>query len=144
MLYELDVLEARRIADLAAEVRKVRDRLLEKVPEAELGEPQPARGEHNPVGDIVLDDVLAREPEFIALRDAIGALPRDIRDKVWAVAEIGRGRFAIRDADAAQAEASAMSNEAIAESLLGEPDLHDVLRKGLYQLGLATLPSDAP
>ena len=32
MLHEPDVLEARQIADLAADARRVRDRLLEKVP----------------------------------------------------------------------------------------------------------------
>jgi len=57
MLYELEVLEARRIADLAMDARKLRDRLVEKVPDADLGEPVPARGEHNPTGSIILDGV---------------------------------------------------------------------------------------
>jgi hypothetical protein len=48
MLFELDVLEIRGIADVALDARKVRDRLLEKVPESDLGEPKPAPGEHNP------------------------------------------------------------------------------------------------
>ena len=47
MLHEPDVLEARQIADLAADARRVRDRLLEKVPDGKLGEPMSARGEHN-------------------------------------------------------------------------------------------------
>jgi hypothetical protein len=41
MLYELQVLETWRIADLALDVRKIGDVLLEKVPEAGLGEPTP-------------------------------------------------------------------------------------------------------
>ena len=41
MLHALEVLEARRIADMARDARKVRDRLLEKVADADLGEPQP-------------------------------------------------------------------------------------------------------
>jgi hypothetical protein len=95
MLQELDVLEARQIADLAADARKVRDRLLEKVPDEELGEPVPARGEHNPAGTLALNGVLAAEPEFVALREAIAALPRDIREKLWVVAQVGRGDVAI-------------------------------------------------
>ena len=41
MLHELDVLEAKQIADLASDARKVRDRLLEEVPDEKLGEPCP-------------------------------------------------------------------------------------------------------
>lgn len=39
MLYEIEILEARRIAELAAAARDARDRSLSPVPEAELGEP---------------------------------------------------------------------------------------------------------
>jgi hypothetical protein len=73
MLHELDVLEARHIADLALDARKVRDRLLEKVPEGNLGESVPARGEHNPNSSVMLDGVLETEPAFVALRQAIVA-----------------------------------------------------------------------
>lgn len=45
MLHELDALESRHIADLARDARKVRDGLLEKVPDPEFGEAEPARGE---------------------------------------------------------------------------------------------------
>src|SRR5208282_4623892 len=91
MLHELEVLEAQHIADLALDARNVRDRLLEKVPDTDLGEPIAARGEHNPGGGVLLTGVLASEPEFVALRQAIAALPRDIREKLWVVAQIGRG-----------------------------------------------------
>ncbi len=144
MLHELDVLEARRIADLAADLRKVRDRLLDKVPEADLGELRPARGEHNPAASLGPDQLAAGEPEFVALRAAIAALPRDIRTKLWVTAEIGRGRVAILGTDAALTEAAALADDALAENLLADPDLHDVLRKGLYALGAATLPGEAP
>lgn len=142
MLHELDVLEARRIAELAADLRMVRNRLLEKIPEEELGEPPPERGAHNPASDLALDAALARAPAFAALRDAIAALPREIREKLWVVAETGRGQLAILDWDQALAEASVMSDEAIAGRLLEDPDLHDVLRKGLYELGAGTLPGN--
>jgi hypothetical protein len=143
MLHELDALEVRSIAEHAAKLRKSRDRLLEKIPEAKFGEPPPARGAHNPLGDLPLDEVLGGAPEFIALRDAIAALPRGIREKLWAVAETGRGRFAILNWEAALAEAAALSDAIIAARLLEDPDLHEVLRKGLYELGAASLPGGA-
>ena len=64
MLHELEVLEARHIADLALEARKVRDRLLQKVPDTALGEPMPARGAHDPVTGVVLTGVLADAPRI--------------------------------------------------------------------------------
>lgn len=137
MLHELDVLEARQIADLAADARKVRDRLLEKVPDAELGEPGPARGEHNPAGTLALNGVLAMQPEFVALREAITALPRDIREKLWVVAQVGRAEVAILGWDEALAQALALSDGDLVSSMVAEPDLHDHLRKGLYELGAA-------
>lgn len=137
MLQELEALEARHIADLALDARKVRDRLLEKVPDADLGEPVPARGEHNPSGSIVLNGVVAIEPEFVALREALTALPRDILEKLWVVAQIGRGDVAILGWEAALTEASVLGDDDIVTSMVGEADLHEHLRKGLYQLGAA-------
>ncbi len=143
MLHELEALEAGHIADLALDARKVRDRLLEKVADADLGEPPPARGEHNPSGSVVLNGVLAAEPEFVALREAIAALTRDIREKLWVATQIGRGDLAILDWDEAIGAASALTDDDIVANLLEEPDLHNYLRKGLYALGAATLPGDA-
>ena len=105
LMHELDVLETRRIAGLALDARKVRDRLLEKVPDADLGEPEPARGEHNAASAIALNCVLASKPEFVALRQAIVELPRDIREKLWVVMQIGRGDAAVVDRDIALATA---------------------------------------
>lgn len=137
VLYELDVLEARRIADLAADARQVRDALLEEVPDAKLGEPKPARGEHNPASSLVLNGVLAGKPEFVALRQAIVELPSDVREKLWAVMQIGRGNAAIVDWDSVLATGSALSDDDIADRMVSEPDLESCLHKGLYQLGVA-------
>lgn len=137
MLHELDVLEARQIADLSADARKVRDRLLEKVLDTELGEPVPARGEHNPAGALALNEVLVAEPEFAALHAAIVALPRDIREKLWVVAQVGRGDVAILGWDEAVAAASLMNDDDIVTGMIADSDLHDHLRKGLYELGAA-------
>lgn len=144
MLHELDVLETRNIADLAADARNVRNRLLEKIADRDLGEPSPARGEHNPGSGIVLDDALNAEPEYVALREALVALPREIREKILVVAQIGRGNGAILNWNSAREAASALSDDDIVATLLGEPDLHDLLHKGLYELGAVTPPADTP
>lgn len=140
MLHELDLLEARQIAELALDAGKVRDRLLEKVPASQLGEPKPSRGEHNPAGTIALNDVLATQPEFVALREAIVALPREIREKLWVVMLIGRGDVALRGWDRALADASNQSDDDIVSSMVAESDLHEYLCKGLYQIGAAVVP----
>lgn len=139
-MHELDVLEVRRIAELALEARKVRDRLLEKVPDSDLGEPKPARGEHNPAANLVLNGVLAGKAEFVALREAIAALPRDVREKLWVVMRIGSGDSAILDWDDVLAAASALADGELVGNMVEEPDLHHCLRKGLYALGAANLP----
>jgi hypothetical protein len=143
LMHELEVLEARRIADLASDARKVRDLLLEKVADAALGEPKTARGEHNPASRLVLDSVLASKPEFVALRRAIIELPRDIREKLWVVLQIGRGDAAVLDWDAAIATAQALTGDEIADNLWSETDLHNCLHKGLYELRAAALPDNA-
>jgi hypothetical protein len=136
MLHELEALEARRIADLAAEARKVRDRLLEKVPPAALGEPAPARGAHDQAHEVALDAVLADKAPFVALRRAIADLPREVRQAVWAVMATGRGDFAAEAWERAVAAASPLGDTEITAALADEPDLHTFLSKGLYQLGM--------
>ncbi len=141
-LYELDILEARRIADLADDLRRVRDALIEKVPDTGLGEPDPARGEHNPAGEVSLEPVLETKPEFVTLRDAYAGLPRDIRDKIHAVMMIGRGNGAINDWEDVLAATAAMTEDALLTEIMADPDLHHHVRKGLYMLGAATVPGD--
>lgn len=143
MLQELDVLEAQHIADLALNLRKVRDRLMQSVPEADLGEPAPARGAHNVNAALALNGVLATTPEGVALRQAITALPRDIRDKLWVVTQIGHGDLTLLDWERGVDAATSLSDDDIAANLMGEADLHDCLRKGLYEIGAASLPGDA-
>lgn len=142
MLNEQDLLEIRHIADLALDARKVRDRLLEKVREADLGEPQPVRGEHNPAANVELTSVLAAEPEFVALTRAIARLPRHIREKIWLVMRIGSGDLGLSDWDSGANAAPALTDEDLAMNLVGDPDLHDHLRKGLYALDAAAPPGN--
>jgi Protein of unknown function (DUF3775) len=136
LLYVLDVREARRTLDthrivvLAAEARKVRDSILEALADA-------APGQHKAASSPVLSDGLAAKPEFVALRRAIAELPRDMREKLWAVMQIGRGDAAIVDWDKVLATGSELGDDDIADHMISEPDLENCLHKGLYELGVA-------
>ncbi|MGE0225369.1 MAG: hypothetical protein AB7F35_28720 [Acetobacteraceae bacterium] len=141
-LFELDVLEARRVADLAADARRRRDELMEKVSEESLGEPPPVRGERNPSAGLDVETVLRDQREYIALRDAIGEVPRDIREKLRVVAQVGRDEITAAAADEALAAVSGESDAAILTVMMDNPDLHDHLRRGLYLLHAASVPGD--
>jgi hypothetical protein len=144
MLYEIEILEVRRIAELAAAARDARDRSLAPVTEAELGEPRPARGEHHAAGSLGFAGVAEDEPANLALREAVEALPLAIKLKLWAVMRTGSGDYARGDWDRAMAAADNLSNESIVGDLAEEVDLHDKLMKGLYEIGAAELPGPAP
>jgi hypothetical protein len=143
MLHEIEVLEARRIADLALAAREVRDRLLEHVPETDFQDLLPARGEHNVAADIELNGVLAEQPAVVALREGVTALPRETQRKLWVVAQIGHGDLAMLDWDQAMDGAAALRDADLITNLAADPDLHHHLHKGLYELGASTLPGDA-
>ena len=135
MLHELEVLEARHVADLAWDARKVRDRLLEKVPDAQLGEPVPARGEHNPSGDSCAEWRAAGEPEFVpCVRRSRRCRVTSGRSYGWwrrSAAATSRFLGGMRPSP----RASALRDDDIAAGMVAEPDLHEHLRKGLYELG---------
>lgn len=141
MLHEIEILEARRIADLAALAREARDRALTSVPEAELGQIRPARGEHHAAGGLGFEAMPEGEPAHRALREALEALPADIRRKLWAVVRIGTGDYARGDWEQALAAADAGSEQALVDDLAEEVDLHDKLMKGLYEIGAAPPPA---
>ncbi len=141
MLYEIEILEARRIAELAAAAREARDRILSPVAETELGEPRAARGAHHAAGTLAFGVVPAGEPAHRALREAVEGLPADIRRKLWAVMRTGSGDYARADWARALAAADNLSDETVTGDLAEEVDLHDLLLKGLYELGAAAPPS---
>ena len=144
MLYEIEILEVRRIAELAAAARDVRDRSLTPVPEAELGEPRPARGEHHAAGTLGFGGVPENEPAHLALRQAIEALMPDIRRKLWALMKTGCGDYARGDWDEAVAATDNVADANIVADLAEEVDLHDKLMKGLYEIGAAAQSSPLP
>jgi hypothetical protein len=136
VLHEIETLEARRSAELAAAVREARDQALMPVAEADLGEPQPARGEHHPAGALSLGALPEDAPTRRALREAIEGLPADIRRKIWAVMRTGCGDYARGDWNEVLALADNMSDESIVGDLAEEVDLHGRLMKGLYEIGV--------
>jgi hypothetical protein len=137
VLYEIEILEARRIAELAGAARAARDRVLAPVREAELGEPTPARGEHHAAGALGFGGMPSVEPTQRALFEAIAQLPPDIRRKLWAVMRTGGGDYARRDWDLAMAAADNLSDETVIRDLADDVDLHDKLMKGLFEIGAA-------
>jgi hypothetical protein len=140
MLYEIEILEARRIAELSAAAREARDRALSPLKEAELGEIRPARGEHHPAGALGFEAVPPDEPAHRALREAVQELPADIRRKLWAVVRTGTGDYARGDWNEAMAAAELIPEDGIVSDLVEEVDLHDKLLKGLYEIGAALPP----
>jgi hypothetical protein len=72
MLKKLNRDHAQFVAVLARAARGQRDRPIASVPEAELTEMKPARGEHNPTADLGLAAVPQDAPELMMLREAIG------------------------------------------------------------------------
>jgi Protein of unknown function (DUF3775) len=135
MLERIAVAQVRRIAELAKAARDARDQMLVQVGEAELGEPKVARGLHDPAAAFGLDPLPLDHPTRVGLRDAIAALPRDAQHELRALILIGRGDFGANEWARAVTQASRASDDP-AEFLTGQPNLHEELEKGLYELKL--------
>ena len=142
MLHELEVLETRRIADLALDVRKLRRRTAGESSKSQISVSRGRTRRTQSRRRVPLNSVLEARPEFVAPQEAIVALPREIREKLWVVARIGRGDGTAADWEQTICLASLLTDGALAVDLLDEPDLHDYLSKGLYELGAAKLPGD--
>jgi hypothetical protein len=136
MLETLTADQARQIAALAQAARRARDWSLSPLAERELGEPEPARGEHNPAGAVGLEPLPPTHPARLALERAIAALQPSALSELRALVWLGRGEYAAKDWAEAVAAAS-IAPEAAIEGIVEEPDLHDLLIKGLYELALA-------
>jgi hypothetical protein len=134
MLEAITVQNVRQIADLAKEARIVRDRALLELPERELGEPNPQRGEHNAAAGLGFDPLPANHPARLALRNAVLALSDEARSELLALAWIGRGEYGAKDWPRAVPAAAALLASAGADLLAEEANLHEQLTKGLYEL----------
>lgn len=133
MLQILTTTEANHIADLANVARRARDKGLSLFSERRLGEPEPVRGEHNPSAAIGLEPLPPNHPARAALRNAIAGLPEEARWELQALVRIGRGEYGSKGWGEAVTAAST-SAEASVEALVDNPDLHDLVKRGLYDL----------
>lgn len=129
--------QAHRIAALAKIARDARDTFLGNVPEADLGEPPAARGEHNPTAGLGFSPLPRNAPPLQALQDAVNALSRAARSELFALVRIGQSDLAADDWDGLIAEAVTLGDEMLAGAVLEDPDLHDHIVKGLYELRAA-------
>lgn len=136
MLETLTADEVRRIAGLAQTARRARDQSLSPLPERELGEPEPARGEHNPAGAAGLEPLPPEHPARRALRQALAELPEEALPELRALIWLGKGDYGAKDWAEAVAAASVAPESAL-DAIAEEPDLHDLVMKGLYELAIA-------
>ena len=135
MLHELSLENVKRICELAKAARDVKDAMLRKVRDEDLGQPKPARGEHNPAGGLGLDPVPFDHPTRTALRDAIDGLSGDARRELLALVWIGRGDYGPAELDKAFTDAASITDLPV-DRFTSDPDLHDLLMKSLYELKL--------
>lgn len=136
MLQKISVAEVKHVAEMAKVVRTARDEMLVGIPEEDLGEPQPARGQHIPSARLGFDPLEPDHPARRALREAIASLRLSARRELRALAWMGRGDYAAKDFERAVADASASDGDTTTGALLDQADLHNLLMKGLYELEL--------
>lgn len=134
MLEQITVERTKHIAALARSAREARDWSLTPLAETKLGELKPARGEHNPAGAVGLEPLPPNDADRLALRRALEDLSDEARAELRALTWLGRGDYAAKDWEEAVGRAAIAAETAI-EALADEPDLHDLLIKGLYELG---------
>jgi len=134
MLTRTTVAEVKHIAEMAKAAREARDQMLDKIRDQDLGEPNPAKGEHNPAAWLGLDPLPLDHPVCAALRDSVTALTASARSELRALLSIGRGDYAAKDWEQAVADATTVRDEVTIAMLLEEADLHQYLMKALYEL----------
>lgn len=138
MLKALNVDQARFVAILAKAARTQRDELLGNVAEEDLGEPNPARGEHNPTAALGFQPLAAEDAQTAALREAIGTLSAAARFELYALMRIGQGHLAKRRWHRGLTEAETLGDETVTAAIIEDADLHDHIAKGLYEAKLSS------
>jgi hypothetical protein len=136
MLKELSVDQAKFVAILAKAARAERDAFLGKVAEKDIDGIQAARGEHNPIAQLGFEQLPPGAPQARPLREAIVTLSPRARAELYALTRIGQGQLAAQKWHRGLTEAEALGDEAATAAVLDDPDLHDHVLKGLYELNL--------
>ena len=132
-LKELNRDQVQFVAVLARTARARRDSTIAGVPEADLTETKPARGEHNPTADLGFVAVPEDALQLMMLREAIGTLSPAGRSELYALMRVGQGQIAAKKWNRGLAEAGTLGDGVITAALMDDPDLHDHLMKGLYE-----------
>ncbi len=133
MLRGINKDQAYFIALLAQVARVQRDKLLGNVAENDLGGTKSSRGEHNPTALLGFEPLPADAEQMTAPREAISALTPEGRAELYVLTRMGQGDLAAQDWDRGLTDA-ALLGESAAATLLDDPDLHDHLVKGLYEM----------
>ncbi|HUI19700.1 MAG TPA: DUF3775 domain-containing protein [Methylocella sp.] len=136
MLSELSADQTKFIAILAKAARTERDDFLAKVAEKDIDGLQAARGEHNPVAELAFEQLPPGASQSNALREAVATLSAGARCELYALMRIGQGHLAAQKWHRGLTEATGLGDEAATAMILDDPDLHDHLLKGLYELRL--------
>ncbi len=121
------------VALLARAARMQRDSILAKVREASLVELLPARGERNPTAALGFDPVAREAPQITALRDALAELSPDGRSELYALMRIGQGQLGAGQLHRGITDAARLGDDTVTAAIIDDPDLHDHLKKGLYE-----------
>lgn len=138
VLKDLTVTQARFIAMLARTARVQRDTLLGNVPEEDLGEFTPARGEHNPAADLGFEPLPPDASPTVLLNEAIASLSERARRELYTLVRVGQGHVAARKWYRGLSEAETLGEDMITVTILEDSDLHDHIAKGLYETKLAS------
>ena len=133
MLRGMNKDQAYFIALLAQVARVQRDKLLGNVAENDLGGTKSSRGEHNPTALLGFEPLPADAEQMTALREAISALTPEGRAELYVLTRVGQGDLAAQDWDRGLDEAALLGEPAVG-TLLDDPDPHDYLVKGLYEM----------
>jgi hypothetical protein len=138
LLKELNRNQAQFVAVLARAARMQRDAFVAGVPEGDLADMRPSRGEHNPMADLGFTPFPGDAPQLVILREAINILSQAGRSELYALMRIGQGALAARKWHRGLVEAQNLGDETVKAALIEDPDLHDHLVKGLYETKLAS------
>jgi hypothetical protein len=138
MLKDLNRDQAEFVALLAKAARMQRDAAIAEVREADLAEPKPARGEHNPTADLGFVALPEDASQLAMLREALDTLTPAGRSELYALMRVGQGNLAAKTWHRGLTEALRLGDDTVTAALLEDPDLHDHLMKGLYETKLAT------
>jgi hypothetical protein len=138
VLKDLNVDQARFVALLAKAVRAERDAMLGHGPDKDLNGTTATRGERDPTAALGFDPLPAQDSQLKALRDALAALTEAARSELYALMSIGQGHLAPKKWHHGVEEAQSIGDTTVTGALIEDPDLHDHLLKGLYEVDLSS------